>query len=83
MCIRDRHDLVNPNVRVVWRTDDAGSTKLRATPEDQSEFAVDDVDGEETNVQDGDLVIAVRTVRLFSRTMFVSTEFRARCCRVE
>lgn len=50
-------------LRVVRRADDAGSTKLRAAPEEWSAFAVDDVDGEETDIQDGDLVTVVRVVR--------------------
>lgn len=50
----------DPRLRVVRRADDAFSTKLRAAPEEQSAFAIDDVDGEETDVQDGDLVTVVR-----------------------
>lgn len=52
----------DPRLRLVRRTDDAGSTKLRADPEEQSAFAVDDVDGEETDVQDGEAVTVLRQV---------------------
>ena len=45
--------------RVVRRTDDAASTKLRAEPADASPFAIDDVDGEETSVVDGETVTLV------------------------
>ena len=42
--------------RTVRRTDDAGSTRLRAEPKEDSAFSIDAVDGEETEVEDGAIV---------------------------
>ena len=55
-----------PQQRTVRRTDDAGSTKLRADPADESAFAVDDIDGEETDVSDGSTVIVSAVSGAFS-----------------
>ena len=41
---------------MVRRSDDAGSTRLRAAPEERAEFAIDDIDGEVTDVADGTTV---------------------------
>ena len=50
-------------MRVVRRGDDAGSTKLRAAPQEHSAFAIDDIDGDETDLQDGNIVTVLSVVR--------------------
>ena len=57
------HALGGPRaLRVVRRSDDAGSTRLRAAPEESSDFAMDEIDGEVTDVTDGTTVAVLSVV---------------------